>query len=143
MSPYDKANDIANNKWLPDIICALQSLGGIARLKQIYHWIHLNRQNLPPEWEAVIRAAIYSHSSDAKAYVIGNPDIFINQGRGLWALRYPQEKVGGKSYSDLSSQILANMSIGQFQSFSGKGDEFIAHIHKEVDKLKEKYKIIG
>jgi hypothetical protein len=142
MSQNTTTNDVSSNKWLPDIICALQSAGGAARLKQIYRWIQLNRRNLPTEWESVIRAAIYGHSSDAKAYKQGNPDIFFNKSRGLWGLRYPSDKVTGKTDNDLFYQALYTMSREQLESYSGKGDDLIEYVKGEVDKLKKKYKII-
>jgi hypothetical protein len=143
MSPNDKTNDAASNKWLPDIICAFQAIGGESRLPQIYHRIQLNRRILPTEWKAVIRATIYHHSSDSPAYTPGNPDIFSKKSYGLWALRYSSDKVIGKTDNDLFMQVVLNISAEQFKSYSGKGDALIAYVKGEVDKLKKKYKIIG
>lgn len=142
MSQSTTTKDVSSNKWLPDIICAFQAAGGSARLPQIYRWIQLNRRPLPTEWQAAIRADIYHHSSDAKAYVQGNPDIFFKQSYGLWALRYPSEKVIGKTDNDLFYQVLYSMNREQLESYSGKGDALIAYVNGEVDTLKKKYKII-
>jgi hypothetical protein len=97
MSTNATTNDAAINKWLPDIICAFQAVGGAARLPQIYRWIQLNRRILPAEWKALIRATIYYQSSDSPIYPQGNLDIFFKISYGLWALRYPSDKVIGVS----------------------------------------------
>jgi hypothetical protein len=141
MTTNATTNDTAINKWLPDIICAFQAIGGAARLPQIYRWIQLNRRILPAEWKAVIRATIYHQSSDSPIYPQGNPDIFFKISYGLWALRYPSDKVIGKTNNDLFMQVLASMSVEQFESYSGKGDALIAYVKEEVDKLKKKYKV--
>jgi len=72
--------------WLPDVILALRELGGEASLNDIYRKMLTQRgqrEGLPPEWRSAVRATIYAHSSDAKAYVPGNPDVFCRACRGV------------------------------------------------------------
>jgi len=130
-----------NNKWLPDVIRAIQDAGGSASLYQVYSWIGRNRQGLPGEWKAAIRATIYLHSSHAKGYKQGNPDVFCNKGRGVWALRYSSEVVLGKTDNDLFIQAIASFSKEELESFSGKGDAFEHHVKDRAAQLKLKYKI--
>jgi hypothetical protein len=129
-----------NSRWLPDVIRALQAAGGSAGLPRIYRWIKSNRQNLPDEWEAAIRATIYYHSSDAKAYKPGNPDVFCRRSHGVWGLRY-SEIVLGKTDKDLFGQAVASMSKEDWESFSGKRDAWWKHVSDLVAQLKVKYRI--
>ena len=132
---------LETKKWLPEVILALKTGGGTGTLSQIYRRIQGKRRNLPDEWKAVIRAIIYAHSSDAKAYKQGNPDVFCNKDRGVWALRYPSEVVFGKTDYDLSVQVLASMTVEELKSFSSTGDAFWRHVNDRVAQLKQKYRI--
>jgi hypothetical protein len=131
----------SSGKWLPDVIRAIQAVGGSASLSQIYRWIERTRTGLPDEWEAAVRATIYHHSSDAKAYKKGNPDVFCNKDRGVWAVRDKTEVLTGKTDNDLFLQVLTSMSREELESFSGRGDALQQHIKARVAELKTKYKI--
>ena len=93
----------ANHQWLPDIIVALRNFGGVARLRDIYRWIKGHRTGLPANYEAVVRATIYSHSSDSEAYVPGYPDLFYNAQRGVWGLRPAAEGFPGIACSEAAA----------------------------------------
>jgi len=135
--------DIASiSRWLPDIIQAFRAAGGTSRFPQIYRWIQSNRRLLPEEWEALIRATVYHHSSDSPVYKQGNPDVFFKKGYGLWALRHPNDTIRGKTERDLSIQVWEGLTKEQLESYSGNGDALIADVKAEVEKLKKKYKIL-
>ena len=131
--------DASNNNWLPDIIAAIRSTGGQATLLQIYRWIERNRSNLPTEYQSVVRATIYAHSTDARAYVQGNPDVFYNVERGVWGLRHPKETIPGRSESALLAFVLSQMSREELGSFSGRGQEFRAEINRRIEDARRKY----
>lgn len=135
------ANDTSNSKWLPDIISAFQSAGGTARFPQVYRWIQTNRNMLPGEWEAAVRATVYYHTSDSPVFKKGNPDVFFKKAHGLWSLRHPSETVLGKTDNDLLLQVLMSMSKEQVKSYSGKGDALLAYIKQQVEEKKRKFKI--
>ena len=143
MPPEATNNVIANNKWLPDLIRAYRAAGGETRFPQIYRWIESNRPVLPDEWEAAVRACVYAHSSDSPVYRSGNPDVFFKKAHGLWALRFPDETIAGKSDNDLFIQVIASMSKEQLESYSGKGDELLSYVKAQVAELKRKYNIGG
>ena len=132
---------LETKKWLPEVILALKTGGGTGTLPQIYRRIQGNRRNLPGAWQETIRETIYRHSSDSRAYKTGNPDVFCNKGRGIWALRYPSDVVFGKTDYDLSVQVLAGMTVEELKSFSSTGEEFWKHVNDRVAQLKQKYRI--
>lgn len=76
--------------WLEDTIQALENLGGVAWVGDIYNEVKRMRQeSLPLTPDDTIRNAIYTHSSDSSAYK-GGPDIFYSKGglgTGVWGLR--------------------------------------------------------
>jgi len=134
-------SDSSNENWLPDIITAVRSLGGRARLKDIYRWVERNRSNLPSEYQAVVRATIYAHSSDAKGYVSGNPDVFDNIARGEWGLRFPDETMIGRSELNLLSFVLNQFTQEDLERFAGQGEALKAELHRRMDKARSKYQI--
>lgn len=134
-------NVVANHKWLPDVIRAFRAAGGEARFPQIYRWIENNRPMLPDEWEAAIRACVYAHTLDSPVYRLGNPDVFFKKAHGLWALRFPDETIEGKSENDMLIQVFTSMSKEQLESFSGKGDELLSYVKGQVAELKRKFNI--
>jgi hypothetical protein len=75
--------------WLEDITQALVNLGGVASLQDIYNEVHRTRGTpLPIHWQALIRATIEDHSSDA--VFRSGKDIFYSPkgiGRGIWGIR--------------------------------------------------------
>ncbi len=76
--------------YVDEIIAAFQALGGSAYYSELYEYIerHTSR-NLPPSWEAIIRARIEERSSDSSAY-LGEDDLFFSVngiGNGYWGLR--------------------------------------------------------
>lgn len=121
---------MAANNWLPDIICAIRAHGGTAFLDKIYEWIYSNRNHLPDSSEEMIRATIYRHSSDSRAFVNGNPDVFCKKGRGLWALRDPSVTISGKrdAEQELTVRALSNMSEKDLEQYAGRGDELTKDI---------------
>jgi hypothetical protein len=135
------AEGSSGSKWLPDIICAFRAAGGTARWPRIYNWIRANRQSLPEDWEETVRATVYHHSSDSPGFKKGDLDVFFKKTRGLWALRYPSETFLGKGDQDLRMQVISNMTVEQFRSYTGKGKEFSAYVMQQVDELKRKFKI--
>jgi hypothetical protein len=124
---------------LPDVIRAFRAAGGTATLKQVYRWIQSNRPTLPTEWESAIRACIYAHSSDAGAFIAGNPDVFFNESRGVWGLRHPDDTVLGKTDQDFFTQVLVSMSEEEFKPYSGSGNDLIAEVKRRANELKKKY----
>jgi len=76
--------------WLDDIILALENLGGLASLQDIYREIERIRAGrLSEHWQANVRAIIEDFSSDSLRYK-GKRDIFYSVegiGRGVWGLR--------------------------------------------------------
>jgi hypothetical protein len=131
----------SSKKWLPDIIRAFQEAGGSSGLPKIYRWIQMQRISLPREWQSVIRATIYSHSSDSPVYKTGDPDIFRRRSYGLWALRHPSETVIGKSDNDFMLQAIADLTTEQFHSYAGNGDALIAFIKEQAQQKKRMFKV--
>ncbi|HEY4328491.1 MAG TPA: hypothetical protein VGN88_02050 [Phycisphaerae bacterium] len=131
--------------WLIDISNAMHKHGGCASLQQIYRYVHQNRSNLPAEYEAVVRASIYAHSTDAKAYKKGNPDIFIRIRRGMWGMRFPEDFVPGRSNKDLRSiaftNMLREMNTEAMQSLAGRPGAFEAEINRRIMEVRRKYHI--
>ena len=135
------SEDSSTSKWLPDIIRAFRAAGGTARFPRIYNWIRAHRQSLPENWESAVRATVYGHSSDSPVFKKGDIDVFSKKDRGLWALRYPSETFLGKGDQDLFLQVLSSLTVEQFESYLGKGEEFSACVMQQVAELKRKFKI--
>jgi hypothetical protein len=76
-------------KWVDDIVQALEHLGGVASLGEIYKSVRAIRRPPHPEsLEATVRNAIESHSSHSRNFR-GN-DLFFSVnglGGGVWGLR--------------------------------------------------------
>ncbi|MFR1823033.1 MAG: HNH endonuclease [Clostridium saudiense] len=80
------------NKWLDEIIEAIEELGGHAFYKDIYDKI-IERDNMDliqnKSWRASVRGTIERYSSDSDVYN-GKLDIFYSvegKGKGHWGLR--------------------------------------------------------
>jgi len=78
-------------KYLSEIIAALEELGGIAPLNDIYNKIkERNQIRFINTWQASIRRTIQLHSSDSDIYNTNNADLFFSvagKGAGIWGLR--------------------------------------------------------
>ena len=76
--------------WKKIIVEALNNLGGVATYEQLYREIvHMDRKELTKNWEASVRAAIETASSDSMAFS-GKEDLFYSVsglGKGIWGLR--------------------------------------------------------
>lgn len=133
-----------NRCWLLDIIFALRDLGGVGWLQDIYHRISLNRPNLPPNWESVIRATIQAHSSDAKQFDTRNPDVFYHaEGRGRWGLRQPEKSIAGRSREALMVQALAEITREEFESCHGHEQELSCLLEDKIVEIKRRFKMPG
>ena len=129
--------------WLFDVVRAFQAHGGRAWLSpDIYDWIKANREHLPTSWKSTVQATIYAHSSDAAAYIEGNPDVFRDPGGdcGLWELRYKGGVPPNKS-SNLEGVVLVEMiDNGTYQSYVDMTpEERRAYLDTEVAKLRKRY----
>ncbi|MCD1620305.1 hypothetical protein ACFSDD_06940 [Salipiger marinus] len=80
-------------RWVDDVELALELLGGVASLHQIYGKVEeLRRQggrSLPPTLQATIRRTIEDHSSDSDNF--RGVDLFVKHSRGEWGLRRRRE----------------------------------------------------
>ncbi|MEX0774166.1 MAG: hypothetical protein WD042_00485 [Phycisphaeraceae bacterium] len=134
--------DKANNNWLADIISAMRALGGGALLRDIYRWVQRHRSDLPTEHESVVRATIYAHSTDARAYVQGNPDVFKNVSRGEWGLRFPDDDIPTHrmSETDWFVHLLDKMTPEEVKSYSGRGEALIEDIRRRVREAQTRYR---
>lgn len=76
--------------WIEDIVSALENLGGVAPLSEIYNETKRIRPTPHPKsFDATIRGAIERNSSDSKAHT-GSNDLFFSVhglGAGIWGLR--------------------------------------------------------
>lgn len=75
--------------WTEDIAAALEALGGAGSYEEIYAEVAARRSNLPASWQATIRGAIETASSDSQAFR-GGKNLFRSVegiGRGVWGLR--------------------------------------------------------
>jgi len=77
-------------KWVEDIETAINNLGGIGTLSEIYDEVRRVRPRPHPQSiEAMIRGSIESHSSDSTVFA-GRKDLFFSVhgiGKGIWGLR--------------------------------------------------------
>lgn len=84
------------NKWLKEIIAAINNLGGEGMLEEIYSEVAMTKSlDLSPykDWKSQIRKNLYLHSSDCDIFK-GTPgddkDIFYSvngKGTGKWGIR--------------------------------------------------------
>lgn len=76
--------------WTEDIVSALENLGGIGTLSEIYESVKLLRhEKLPASTNAIIRGRLETNSSDSQAFK-GKLDLFYSVdgiGSGIWGLR--------------------------------------------------------
>jgi hypothetical protein len=72
--------------WLEDVMQSLKELGGTATLDQIGDLVAKKRAKTP-NFASTVRATIYNHSSDARGYRFGSPDLFRQIGKATWAIR--------------------------------------------------------
>ncbi len=110
--------------WREKVYEALENLGGIASLKDIYEYIELNyKSSLSDSWKASVRAALERASSDSEAYE-GKYDLFYSVdgiGKGFWGIR--DYKV---TYN--------NMNINQYDYEFSEGKKVLKkHILRERD----------
>lgn len=131
--------DERHNTWLADVVLAFREMeDGRAWLQDIYNWIRGNRHKRPKNYASVIRATIYAHSTDAAAYVPGNPNVFRNVAPGIWALRFREETVPQES-THLPGFVLAQMTDEELQAFAGRGEEFRSELDRRVEEVRQKY----
>ena len=130
-----------NQQWLGDVVLAIEELGGEARLRDIYQRIQILRRNLPDNLEETVQATIYANSSDAKAYVSGNPDVFRHIERGVWGLRRSGEQVSGRSEDALRSDVMAEMSAEEWRTLGGDREAIKRFIQERVAAKKKKFHI--
>jgi hypothetical protein len=79
-------------RWVDDVVMALKSLGGQARLHRIYYQVEKQRRSagrsVPRSLDATIRRTLEDFSSDSANF--RGEDLFEmpeGPGAGLWALR--------------------------------------------------------
>jgi hypothetical protein len=66
----------------------MEHFGGRIDLQRLYGEVSTLRNAEPSDhYKSVVRATIQAHSTDAKSYIKGNPDVFEHVGRGIWGLR--------------------------------------------------------
>lgn len=90
----DEVRDVTESRsdWKDEIVSALKTLGGEARLPEIYELIReTTSRKLPTSWQDIIRYTLYIHSLDSSSYR-GGEDIFRRVGRGYWGLKDVQGK---------------------------------------------------
>jgi hypothetical protein len=79
--------------WLEDLVNALENLGGVASLQDIYKEIeNIRVGRLSEHWQANVRAIIEDFSSDSIRYK-NKQDVFFSAegiGGGVWGLRSAQ-----------------------------------------------------
>lgn len=76
--------------WVEDIVTALQQLGGVGTLQEIYQEIEKIREpaRRPRTWKAIVRAMLERYSSDSAMFQ--GTDLFYSVegiGSGAWGLR--------------------------------------------------------
>ena len=76
---------------LSDVTHAFQDHKGQATLQQVYdHISAAKRGRVTDEYQSVIRSIIYKHSSDSRAWIEKNGNVFQSVGPnrgGVWKLR--------------------------------------------------------
>jgi hypothetical protein len=80
-------------RWVDDVVKALQDLGGKATLSSVYDAVERirrdSRRSIPRTLDATVRRTLEDHSSDSHNYQ-GRADLFFmpeGKGSGVWALR--------------------------------------------------------
>lgn len=88
-----QVNDMAKVTWRDDVVTALQSLGGKARLGRIYETVTSIRREagrtVPPSIDATVRRTLEDHCSDSDNFR-GVLDLFRmpeGRGAGVWSIR--------------------------------------------------------
>ena len=79
--------------WAHDLVSVLRTMGGKARLEQIYNAVEKLRRthgrSVPRTLEATVRRTLENHSSHSENY-LGGVDLFCmpeGKGAGVWGLR--------------------------------------------------------
>ncbi len=129
--------------WLREIIIAMRPLGGKGRLNQIYHQIEANRSHLPDNWKAAVRTTIQEHSSDARRYVEGNPDVFCHISRGVWGLRDPWEIALLRLPEELRSRARSEITEEEFRPCAGDKDKLERLVRQKEADLRQRFGISG
>jgi hypothetical protein len=120
----------------------MESSGGRADFRTLYREVPLLRDSdAPDNYDAVIRASIYAHSSAAKAYVKGNPDVFFKD-RGTWAIR-PDWKLrmikahaARPNSTYLVDLAFASMEIDEIRAVVGDKVKMRALLDRKVEELR-------
>lgn len=85
--------------WASRIRAALESLGGSAKLSDLYEEIERNISDpLSPAWRSTVRQTLQAYCREAR-YFAGKEELFVHKGQGLWGLRKAGEEVNAKSRS--------------------------------------------
>jgi hypothetical protein len=92
---------------------------------------------------SVIRATIYAHSTDAAAYVPGNPDVFRKVGkdaRGLWALRLPALREVPSKSTWIDGIVIGQMlESGEVNEYVGRGKELADEILRRATEIRSQF----
>ncbi|AOZ73316.1 hypothetical protein BK816_08525 [Boudabousia tangfeifanii] len=78
-----------NSRWIEDIVTALENLGGVATLDELYEELEQIRADLGLTWHNTVRARLQERCSEAKAF-LGKENLFYSVeglGKGVWGLR--------------------------------------------------------
>lgn len=83
-------------KWVDYVRQALEELGGVAHLNDIYRKIEsIHDEPLSDTWQNTVRRTLQQHSSDTRTYRHSYADLFQSADglhQGVWALRETQEQ---------------------------------------------------
>lgn len=91
-----------------------------------------------PNWKDAVRATIYHHSSDSKAYTEGLPDFFVKAGQGIWGLRHPKEEAYNWTPSGLQAKALNEITIDEFRSVAGDLAGIKRLIENKIDAIRKR-----
>lgn len=95
------------NRWIDDIVRAMQNLGGQATYAELYDEVaRVRNESLPSSWQAIVRNQVESYSSDSENYRAHREDVFYSVGglgSGTWALRKRVSYVPVESRPDLAA----------------------------------------
>lgn len=135
----DTANSMQDRTWLLDIIMAIRECGGEASLKEIYGHIQRSRTVLPAEWQSVVRASIYRHSSDSPVRTAEDPNVFQRAGRGIWALRHQEDTLTGDSRQAIFALALSKITAEEFAAARDTPQGVEELFRRKVRAIKDRY----
>jgi hypothetical protein len=71
-------------------------------------------------------------------YKAGDPDVFYKKCHGLWALRFPDVIIDGKT-EDFIGHVFSKLSDEQHEKYNGNREALFGYVREQITEYKRRY----